>query len=222
MAEFVPVWGVCCRANCHKMGTKVLVLKQFGPSFAYLLKYTVAHLIRYFLSRPHVAPSTVRLMKTADLISAVISWLFGLVGVLGLVLGLSFLPALFGYADPDQVFMMLGSVALSKGILVFYSFAFGTGILVVSTALFVWVSLLFSMSLYTLIETVVCYFDDQREDGMMEAWAGVLAVNFLLVSLFVYILFGMLIAPSTLLVGGLMLLAMVALLAANYQETYRV
>ena len=160
-------------------------------------------------------------MKTADLISAAVSWLFGLVGVLGLVLGLSFLPALFGYSDPDQIFMMLGNVALSKGILIFYSYAFGIGILVVSTALFVWVSLLFSMSLYTLIETIVCFFDDQREDGMMEAWAGVLTVNFILVSLFVYILFGALIAPSTLLVGGLMLLAMIALLAANYQETYR-
>lgn len=150
------------------------------------------------------------------------SWLFGLIGVLGLILGLAFLPALFGYAEPDQAFMTLGNVVLSKGILVFYSYPFGIGILVVATALFVWVSLLFSMSLYTLIETLVCFFDDQREDGMAAAWTGVLTVNFFLVSVFVYILFGMLIAPATLLVGALMMLAMGALLAANYQETYRV
>ncbi|MEM8488854.1 MAG: hypothetical protein AAF564_25135 [Bacteroidota bacterium] len=161
-------------------------------------------------------------MKTTDLISAALSWLFGLVGVLGLILGLSFLPALFGYADPAQAFMTLGSVVLSKGILVYYSYPFGIGILVVSTALFIWVSLLFSMSLYTLIETIVCYLDDQREDGMFAAWIGVLSANFMLVSLFVYMLFGMLIAPSTLLVGTLMFLAMGALLAANYQESYRV
>ena len=161
-------------------------------------------------------------MKSSDLLSSLLSWVFALIGSLGLIAGLSFLPALFGYNNPEAVFTTLGSVVLSKGILAYFSFAFSTGVLIVATALFVWVSLLFSMSFHTLVESAILYFDDEREEGMVGAWIAVLVANFFMVSLFVYILFGMILTPATLLIGGLMLMAMGALLAANYRETYHI
>lgn len=161
-------------------------------------------------------------MNISDLLSSLLSWVFALIGGLGLILGLSFLPALFGYTNPDAVFITIGSVALSKGILAFFSYPFGIGVLIVATALFVWVSLLFSMSFHTLVESVVLYFDEEREEGMVAAWVAVLIANFFLVSLFVFILFGMILTPATLLIGALILMAMGALLAANYRETYHI
>lgn len=161
-------------------------------------------------------------MKSSDLLSSLLSWIFALIGSLGLILGLSFLPALFGYADPGSVFTTIGNVALSKGILSFFSSTFGIGVLIVATALYVWVSLLFSMSFHTLVESAILYFDEGREDGVVAAWVAVLVANFFLVSLFVFILFGMILTPATLLISGLILMAMAALLAANYRETYHV
>ena len=136
--------------------------------------------------------------------------------------GLSLMPALFGYQDPTSAFITLGGVLLSKGILEFFSYPFGIGLLVVSTVIFTWVSLLFSMSFHTLVESIVYFFDDHREEAGAGAWISVLAANFFFVSLFVYILFGMLITPATLLIGGLMMVAMGALLAANYSESIQI
>ena len=136
--------------------------------------------------------------------------------------GLSFMPALFGNHDPDSIFMTVGGVLLSKGILEFFSYPFGIGLLVISTVIFTWVSLLFSMSSHTLVESVIFYIDDHRGEPGAGAWISVLVVNFFFVSLFVYILFGMLITPATLLIGGLMMAAMGALLAANYSESIQI
>ena len=161
-------------------------------------------------------------MQTSELFATFFNWILGLLGMLALIGGLAFLPDLFGYADQSLVFMSLGGVILSKGIVHFFDFQFGIGILVVSTALFVWVALLFSMSSHTLVESIVDMFGDHGSDGVLPAWLFVLFANFLLVSFFVYILFGMILKPAMLLICGLMMLAMAALLAANYKESYHI
>lgn len=161
-------------------------------------------------------------MNLSQLVSSFFNWIFGLVGMIALILGLSFMPTLFGHESPDHVFMMLGGVTLYKGILSFFSNTFAIGILVVSTALFVWVGLLFSMSFHTMVETLGIYFHQESEGGFVSAWVIVLATIFMMVAQFVYILFGMILTPTTLLVGALMILAMCALLFANYNEVSRV
>ncbi len=157
-------------------------------------------------------------MNLSQLVSTVFTWIFGLVGMVALIFGLSFMPTLFGHESPDHVFMVMGGVTLYKGILSFFSNTFAIGILVVSTALFVWVGLLFSMSFHTMVESLGIYFHHESEGGFMSAWVVVLATIFVMVAQFVYILFGMLLTPTTLLLGALMILAMCALLFANYHE----
>ncbi len=161
-------------------------------------------------------------MNLSDLLHSLLNWFVGVLGILALMFGLSLMPALFGNQDPDSIFLTLDGVSLSKGILGFFSYPFGIVLLVVSTTLFTWVSLLFSMSFHALIESIIYFFDDDREESVVGAWVAVLVANFLFVSMFVYILFGMIMTPATLLIGGLMLAAMAALLAANYRESYHV
>lgn len=161
-------------------------------------------------------------MQLSDFISAFFSWIFGLIGMLALIAGLAFLPELFGYEQAGSAIFNIGEITLSKGILFFFNFPFGISALVVATALFVWVSLLFSMSSYELVEAAVGYLKGDLDEGVLSAWIVVLCINFVLVSLYVFVLFGKVLSPATLLIGGLMMLAMAALLAANYRETYKV
>ena len=170
----------------------------------------------------HRGLAILSVMQTSELLAVTFNWVLGLLGMLALIVVLAFLPDLFGFADPAYAFMSLGGMVLSKGIVHFFDFQFGIGVLVVSTALFVWVALLFSMSSHSLVEAVFSVLGDDMHDGVVPAWLSVLVVNFLLVSLFVYILFGMILQPAMLLICGLMLLAMAALLAANYKETYHI
>ncbi len=158
-------------------------------------------------------------MKASHILPSLLHWILGLTGVLALMVVLSFLPALFGFENPELVFISLGGIVLSKGILEFFSYPFAISVMVLATALFVWVCLLFSMSSHTLVEQIVRFLNDDRVEGVTTAWLVVLLSNFLLVSFYVYILFGTILTPATLLIGALMLVAMAALLAANYQET---
>lgn len=161
-------------------------------------------------------------MNLPQLFVSILNWLFGLIGMLALILGLSFMPTLFGYENPDQVFMVFGGVTLFKGMLGFFGNAFAIGVLIVSTALFVWVGLLFSMSFHTMIESISGYFQTDGDGAHIMAWVAVLIANFILVALFVYTLFGTILTPTTLLLGVLMISAMCALLFANYREVYHV
>ena len=157
-------------------------------------------------------------MNPLHLFSSVLNWVLGLLGMFALLAGLGFMPTLFGYENADQIFWVMGDVTLYKGILGFFNYTFAIAVLVVSTALFVWIGLLFSMSFHTMIDAIGDFFSQDGEQVHMAAWVVVLVANFLMVAQFVYILFGMILTPTTLLVGGLMIAAMCTLLFANYRE----
>ena len=161
-------------------------------------------------------------MNLKYLFSAILNWTFGLVGMLALIVVLAFSPVLLGFEDPGLVFMTLGGITFYKGILSFFSNPVAVTILIGSTVLFVWVGLLFSMSFHSMVESFGRLLNEESEGGYMASWVTVLIANFFMVAMFVYVLFGMILTPATLLIGGLMIAAMCALLIANYGEVSRV
>ena len=147
---------------------------------------------------------------------ALLNWLGGIIGILALMAGLAILPSLFGKEVADQRVLEIFEIVLSKNVLGFFSTGWGIGILVVATALFVWICLILSMSTHEFIVSLVNDLTLGDRDAEMLAWGIVLSIDIVLVGLFVFILFGGLFSIATFLIWSLMMLAMGILLLANY------
>lgn len=157
-------------------------------------------------------------MHSDSLATAIINWLGGLIGTFALLVGLSFLPGLFGRHQSDQVIMMISDLPLSKDVLSFFNGEWGIGLIVVATVLFVLVCLFFSMSTHAMVVAVAELTQQTIADAEYAAWGVVMALNLSLVLLFVTILYGSLLSFGAILISLLILLAMASLLFANYAE----
>jgi hypothetical protein len=157
-------------------------------------------------------------MNNWSLVTSFLNWLGGLIGTMALLAGLSFLPGLFGRQESDHVLITISDFPLSRDILSYFNWEWGIALIVIATTLFVFVCLFFSMSTHDMVVSTVEMFGQTDSEGELAAWGIVVAIDLSLITLFVVILYGSLTIGPTLLISGLILLAMASLLVANYAE----
>ncbi len=152
------------------------------------------------------------------ILSTLVNWIASLAGVVILLAGFSFLPALFGNAHPGISMIDIQGLTFSKGILSVFSAGWGVGILVIGTFLFTWTGSIFSMSTHLLIISCFHEFTLGAYDGERVAWGVVAALGTAFTLFFVYILNGSLIDTLSISLALLILHITGFILVLNYTD----
>lgn len=124
----------------------------------------------------------------------ILHWLAGCLGICAYMVVFAFMPGLLPMGDGEQVRTFLFGLPLSVGVLHAFPWMWKVGLLVVGSALFVWISFLFLMSTHNLIVGVVGATTRDRQDGERSAWVAMGSCLLVLAGLFAWIMFGTLLS----------------------------
>ena len=148
-----------------------------------------------------------------------LNWFAAMSGVLILCAGFSFLPALFGVAQPGDALLQLGGIVFSKGVASAFPFGWSVGILIVGTFLYTWICSIFSMSTHLFIVSVFHELTFGVHDGDRIAWMTVAGLGLISTLFFVFVLYGTLLNMLSISLALLIIHVIGFILVLNYTDS---